>query len=50
MFTAPRTILKCVCWGEKIKYGENKLCFSFMLPVKDLGMPIGYKANPMECI
>jgi len=49
-FTAPRTVVKCICWGESIKYGGNKLCFSFILPVGELGLPIGYKANPRECI
>ena len=50
-FTAPRTILKCICWGdEPLKYGNGKLCFSNIMPVGDMGLPIGYKANPRECI
>ena len=48
LFTAPRTILKCICWGDKIAYGK-KLCFSYILPVNDLGLPMGYKANGREC-
>ena len=48
-FTAPRTVIKCICWGPCIKYG-NKLCFSFILPVGDLGLPLGYKSNPRACI
>ena len=48
-FTAPRTILKCICFGENIRYG-GKLCFSFLVPVADLGLPIGYKANSRECM
>lgn len=48
-FSAPRTVIKCVCWGDSIKYG-NKLCYSFLLPVGDMGLPIGYKANARECI
>lgn len=49
LFHAPRSILKCVCWGDHIKYGA-KMCFSNILPVADLGLPMGYKANPRECI
>jgi hypothetical protein len=26
------------------------MCFSNILPVADLGLPMGYKANPRECI
>ena len=51
LYHAPRTILKCVCWdtNRPIKYG-NKVCISNILPVADLGLPMGYKANPQECI
>jgi len=49
LFTAPRTIIKCICWGDHLKYGA-KMCFSNILPVADLGLPMGYKANPRECI
>ena len=48
-FTAPRTVLKCICWGSSISYG-NKLCYSFLLPVADLGLPIGYKVNARDCV
>mmetsp|Transcript_15241 Transcript_15241/g.23522 ORF Transcript_15241/g.23522 Transcript_15241/m.23522 type:complete len:135 (+) Transcript_15241:373-777(+) len=48
-FTAPRTVLKCICWGTPLEYGR-KLCFSFILPVNDLGLPMGYRSNPRECI
>lgn len=48
-FTAPRTVLKCICWGDKIRYGA-KLSFSYLLPVSELGLPIGYKANAKECM
>ena len=48
-FSAPRTVIKCVCWGDSIKYG-SKLSYSFLIPVADMGLPIGYKANARECI
>ena len=47
-FTAPRTILKCICWGDNLRYGLKR-CFSFLVPVSDLGLPVGYKANAKEC-
>lgn len=51
LYHAPRTILKVICWGadSPLRYG-NKLCYSNILPVKDIGLPIGYKANPREAI
>jgi len=50
-FTAPRTILKCICWGDApVRYGAGKLCFSNIMPVADMGLPTGYKANPRECL
>lgn len=48
-FTAPRTVMKCICWGDMLKYG-GKLCFTNLLPVSELGLPIGYKANAKECM
>lgn len=43
--------MKCICWGadSPLRYGR-KLCFSHILPVADMGLPIGYKSNPRECI
>ena len=37
-FCAPRTILKCICWGDRLRYGP-KLCFSYLVPVAELGLP-----------
>ena len=49
-YSAPRTILKCICWGiDTLRYG-NKFAFSNIMPVEDIGLPIGYKANPQECM
>mmetsp|Transcript_19155 Transcript_19155/g.32658 ORF Transcript_19155/g.32658 Transcript_19155/m.32658 type:complete len:122 (+) Transcript_19155:258-623(+) len=48
-FLAPRSIIKVICWGEPLSYG-NKLCYPFILPVLDLGLPMGYKSNPKQCI
>tara|TARA_B110000285_G_C14794145_1_gene454405 strand:+ start:142 stop:558 length:417 start_codon:yes stop_codon:yes gene_type:complete len=47
-FLAPRTILKCICWGDRINYGK-KLCFSYILPVTEVGIPQGYRVNGREC-
>ena len=44
-FIAPRTILKCICWGSFVQYGSGKIAFSNLMPVGDLGLPIGYKAT-----
>jgi hypothetical protein len=51
LYHAPRTILKCICWGadSPYRYG-SKLCYSNILPVQDLGLPMGYKANPRDAI
>ena len=50
-FSAPRTIIKCICWGtDTIRYGDKKLCFSNLMAVEDCGLPMGYKANAQECI
>ena len=43
-FCAPRTILKCICWGERLRYGP-KLCFSYLVPVAELGLPNGYRTD-----
>ena len=43
-FSAPRTILKCICWGKGMRYGP-KLCFSYLVPVADLGLPQGYRTD-----
>jgi hypothetical protein len=41
-FLAPRTILKVRAWGDQIEYPNQKLAFSHVLPVRDMGMPRGY--------
>ena len=38
-FVAPRCVLKCICWGEFVCYGNGKMSFSNITPVADLGMP-----------
>ena len=42
-FIAPRTILKVIAWGDCVQYTKGKIAFSNVLPVEDLGLPIGYK-------
>ena len=44
-FLAPRTVIKCICWGDFVVYGSGKMSFTNLLPVADLGLPKGYKAN-----
>ena len=44
-FIAPRTVVKCVCWGDFVVYNNGKISFSNLMPVADLGLPRGYKAN-----
>jgi hypothetical protein len=39
MFIAPRTILKCLCWGKQLEYDNGKLAFSYICPVQDIGIP-----------
>ena len=45
LFIAPRTVLKCICWGDFVCYGSGKMAFSNLMPVADLGLPVGYKAS-----
>ena len=45
LYLAPRTVLKCVCWGEQIEYDGGKLCFENLKPVQDMGIPKGYLSN-----
>eukprot|EP01022_Parablepharisma_sp_SALTPOND_P019828 TRINITY_DN343_c0_g1_i1.p2 TRINITY_DN343_c0_g1~~TRINITY_DN343_c0_g1_i1.p2 ORF type:complete len:289 (-),score=37.57 TRINITY_DN343_c0_g1_i1:1956-2726(-) len=42
-FLAPRTILKVICWGEFVVYDNNKMSFEHVMPIEDIGLPIGYK-------
>ena len=44
-FIAPRTVMKCICWGDFVVYSNGKMSFSNIMPVGDLGLPQGYKAN-----
>ena len=44
-FIAPRTVLKCICFGNFVVYSNGKMSFSNLIPVADLGLPRGYKAN-----
>lgn len=41
-FLAPRTILKVRAWGDQIEYPNGKLAFTYLHPVRDMGMPLGY--------
>ena len=49
-FIAPRTVLKCICWGDYVVYSNGKMSFSNIMPVGDLGLPQGYKANKSAII
>ena len=44
-YIAPRTVLKCICWGSFVQYSNGKIAFSNLLPVADLGLPQGYKSS-----
>ena len=44
-FIAPRTVIKCICWGNFVIYNNGKMSFSNIMAVADLGLPQGYKAN-----
>ena len=44
-FIAPRTVIKCICWGDFVVYSNGKMSFSNLMMVADLGLPRGYKAN-----
>ena len=38
-FIAPRTVIKCICWGDYVVYSNGKMSFSNIMPVGDLGLP-----------
>ena len=44
-FIAPRTVMKCICWGDFVVYSNGKMSFTNIMAVGDLGLPQGYKAN-----
>jgi len=44
-FIAPRTVIKCICWGDFVVYSNGKMSFTNLMPVAELGLPQGYKAN-----
>ena len=44
-YIAPRTVVKCICWGDFVIYSNGKMSFSNIMAVGDLGLPQGYKAN-----
>ena len=48
-FLAPRTVIKVIAWGNFICYSQGKMAFSYLLPVEELGLPIGYK-NTKESV
>ena len=43
-FIAPRTVMKCICFGDFVIYRGGKMSFSNLMPVGDLGIPRGYIA------
>ena len=44
-FIAPRTVIKCICFGDFVVYSNGKISFSNLITVAELGLPRGYKAN-----
>ena len=38
-FIAPRTVIKCICWGDFVVYSNGKMSYSNIMPVGDLGLP-----------
>jgi len=45
LYTAPRTILVCMCWGDSIDYSNGKIAFSYICPVKEFPLEKGYLAT-----
>jgi len=45
LYTAPRTLIVCMCWGEFIEYGNGKIAFEKLCPIKEIGMQSGYLAT-----
>ena len=45
LYTAPRTLIMCMCWGESIEYDNNKIAFEYICPIKEFGLPSGYLAT-----
>ena len=45
---APRTVIKCICWGDFVVYGNGKMAYSTIMPVGDLGLPMGYINSKSE--
>lgn len=43
-FIAPRTVMKCICFGDFVVYNGGKMSFSNLMAVGDLGIPRGYIA------
>jgi hypothetical protein len=44
-YIAPRTVLKVIAWGNFVCYSNKKMAFSNIMPVEDLGLPLGYKST-----
>ena len=44
-FIAPRTVIKCICFGDFVIYSNGKMSFSNLICSAELGLPRGYKAN-----
>eukprot|EP00330_Aristerostoma_sp_ATCC50986_P011665 CAMPEP_0114577058 /NCGR_PEP_ID=MMETSP0125-20121206/1760_1 /TAXON_ID=485358 ORGANISM="Aristerostoma sp., Strain ATCC 50986" /NCGR_SAMPLE_ID=MMETSP0125 /ASSEMBLY_ACC=CAM_ASM_000245 /LENGTH=135 /DNA_ID=CAMNT_0001766073 /DNA_START=159 /DNA_END=566 /DNA_ORIENTATION=- len=42
LYTAKRTILACICWGESIDYKSGKVAFSALCPVREYPLDKGY--------
>ena len=44
-FIAPRTVIKCICFGDFVCYSNGKMSFSNLIMAQELGLPQGYKAS-----
>ena len=42
LYFSPRTVLRCMCWGQRIEYPNGKIAVEYICPVQDMGMPKGY--------
>jgi len=42
---APRALLKCLCWGDALRYGSRTLAFSHLRPVQVYPLSLDYRCT-----
>ena len=45
LYTAPRVLLVCMCWGESLEYKNGKIAWENLSPIKEMPMESGYLAT-----